>query len=106
VFLSARTVRSGGIQHLVVILIPPDAQNAMELMIQNITEKKHGIAWITRKQIEQPPKKVSYALMFSSVLTAKGTIKWTAIVVPIGVTISTGIGMVENNRNSFKSRVQ
>ena len=78
----------------------------MELMTQNTIERKHSVAWTTRKQIEWPPKKVSHALTSSSVLTAKETIKWTAIVVLIGITISTGIGMVENNRNSFESRVQ
>jgi len=78
----------------------------MELTIQNTTERKHGVVWTTRKQIVWPPKKVSHALMFSNVLTAKGTIKQTAIVVFIGITISTGIDMVENNRNSFESRVQ
>ena len=78
----------------------------MELTKQNTTERKRDIAWTTRKQIEQLPKKVSHALMSSSALTAKGTIKQTAIVVLIGITVSTGIGMVENNRNSFKSRVQ
>ena len=77
----------------------------MELTTQNTTERKHGVAWTTRKQIEWPPKKASHALMSLSVLTAKRAIKQTAIVVPIGITISIGIGMVENNRNSFESRV-
>ncbi len=36
----------------------------------------------------------------------KGIIKWTAIVVLISITVSIEIGMVENNKSSFKSRVQ
>ena len=61
---------------------------------------KHLIT--TRTSIEQPPKKASHVL----ILTAKKTIKQTVIPVYFGITISIGIGMVENNRNSFESRVQ
>ena len=49
---------------------------------------------------------MSHALMSSNALTTKKTIKWIAIVILIGITISTEIGMVENNSNSFESRVK
>ena len=42
VFHSVRTVGSGGIRYLVVILISPGALSTMELTIPNTTEKKHG----------------------------------------------------------------
>ena len=66
VFLSARTVGSGVIQHSVVTLISPGVLNAMKLILPNTTERKHGIAWRTKKQIEQPLKKASYALISSN----------------------------------------
>jgi len=34
----------------------------MELMSPNIIERKHGVVWKIRKQIEQPPKKASLVL--------------------------------------------
>ena len=40
--------------------------------------------------------------MFSNVSTVKVTIKWTAILVHIGKTISIKMSIVENNRNSMK----
>ena len=43
--------------------------------------------------------------MSSNTLTANKTIKQTVISVYFGITISIEIGMVENNRSSFKSRV-
>jgi len=57
---SVRTVRSGNIQHLAVALISPGAPSAMEPTLPNTTERKHGVAWKTRKQIVQPPRKASY----------------------------------------------
>ena len=77
----------------------------MEHILPNITEKIHGVAKRIRTSTKQPPKKMSHVLMFSNILTAKETIKQTVILVYFGITVSTGIGMVENNRNSFKSRV-
>jgi len=82
----------------------PDAQSAMEHTLLNITEKMCGVAKRTRTSTEQPPK-VSHVLMSSNALTAKETIKQTVTPVHFGITISTGIGTVENNRNSFESRV-
>jgi len=35
----------------------------MELMLLNITERKCGVVWKTRKQIEQLPKKESLVLI-------------------------------------------
>jgi len=66
VFCSVRTVGSGDIQHLAVTLISPGMPSAMELTLSNTTERKHGIAWKTRKQIIQPPRKVSHVHMSSN----------------------------------------
>jgi len=57
---SVRTVGSGDIQHLAVDLISPGAPSAMELTLPNTTERKHDVAWKTRKQIVQPPRKASH----------------------------------------------
>jgi len=38
----------------------------MELILLNTTERKHGVAWRIKKQIEWPPKKASYALTSSN----------------------------------------
>ena len=103
---SVRTVGSGDIQHLAITLISPGAPSAIELTLLNTTERKYGVAWKTRKQIVRPPKKASHVHTSSNAWTAKVTIKQTAIVVHIGATVSIVSGMVENNRNSFKSRVQ
>jgi len=78
----------------------------MELMIPNTTERKCGVAWKTRKQIERLPIVGSHILISSSAQTVREIIKRIAIDVLIGVTVSTKIGMVKNNRNSFESRVQ
>ena len=40
--------------------------------------------------------------MFSTISIAKETIKWTAISVFIGITVSTKSSTVENNRDSVK----
>ena len=105
VFLSARTVENRGTWHLVVNLMSPDVQSAMKHIQLNTTGRKHGVARKIRISTEWPPKKISHILMFSNVLTAKETIKQTVLPVHFGVTISTESSMVENNRNSFKSRV-
>jgi len=63
---STRTVGSGNIQHLVAVLISLGAPSAIELILLNTTERKHGVAWTTRKQIEQLPRKVSHVLMSSN----------------------------------------
>ena len=105
-FLSVKTVRSGVIQHLAVTLMSPDVPSAMELMIPNTTERKRGVVWKTRKWIEQLPMLVSYILISSNVWIARETIKQIAIAVLIGTTGSTKSGTVENNKNSFESRVQ
>jgi len=63
---SARTVGSRDIRHLVAVLISPGALSAMELILPNTTEKKCGVASTTRKQIKQPPRKVSHVLMSSN----------------------------------------
>jgi len=39
----------------------------MELMSPNIIERKRGVVWRTRKQIEWPPKKMSLVLMSSNI---------------------------------------
>jgi len=57
---SVRTVGSGDIQHLAVDLISPGALSAMELTLLDTTERKHGVAWKTRKQIIRPPRKASH----------------------------------------------
>jgi len=102
---SVRTVGSGDIRHSVVVLISPGVQNAMELTSPNTIERKHGVAWKTKKQTVQPPRKASCVHTSSNAETAKATIKQTAIVVHIGATVSIVSGMEENNRNSFESRV-
>jgi len=79
------------------------ALSTIELTLLNITEKKHGVTWKTRKRIKWLPKKESLVLMSS---IARATIKWIALAVLIGITISIKTGMVENNRSSFISRVQ
>ena len=66
VFHSARTVGSGVTQHLAVTLISPDVLNAMELILQITTERRHGIVWRTKKIIKQPPKKVNHVLTSSN----------------------------------------
>jgi len=104
-FHSARTVGNSGTQHLVVALTCPDMQSTMEHILPNIIERMHGVTKRTRTSIEQLPKKVSHVLMSSNTLTAKETIKQIVTSVYLGITVSTGIGMVKNNRNSFKSRV-
>jgi len=63
---SVRTVGSGDIQHLAVDLISPDVPSAIELTLPNTTERKHGVAWKTRKQIVQLPRKVSHVHMSSN----------------------------------------
>ena len=78
----------------------------MEYILLNITERKYSVVRKTRILISQPLKKESCALISSNVLTAKEIIKQIVILVHFGITISIGIGMTENNRNSFKSRVQ
>jgi len=40
--------------------------NAMELISPNITERKRGAAWITKKLIKQPSKKASHVLTSSN----------------------------------------
>jgi len=57
---SIRTVGSGDIQHLAVTLISPGVPSVMELTLPNTTERKHGVAWKTRKQIVWPPRKASH----------------------------------------------
>jgi len=66
VFHSVRTAGNGDIQHSTVALTSPDAPSAMELIQLNITERKHGIAWRIRKQIEWLPKMVSHVLTSSN----------------------------------------
>jgi len=77
----------------------------MEHILLNIIEGMCSVAKRIRTSTEQPPKKASHVLMSSNVLTAKETIKQTVTPVYFGITISTEIGIVENNRNSFESRV-
>ena len=84
----------------------PGTQNLVEHILPNITERRHGIARRTRTSIGHPLKKKSYVLMSLNTQIAKEIIKQTVILVHIGITISIGIGIVENNRNSFESRVQ
>jgi len=64
-----------------------------------------SVAKRTRTSTEQLPKKASHVLMSLNVPTAKDTIKQTVTPVYFGITVSTGIGTVENSRNSFESRV-
>ena len=78
----------------------------MEHILLNIIERKHSIARKTRTLISQPLKKESHVLTSSNTQTAKKIIKQTVILVHFGVTISIGIGIIKNNRNSFESRVQ
>ena len=104
-FHRTRTVGNRGTWHLVVTLMCSDVQSVIEHILLNITERMCGIAKKTRTLTEQPPKNVSYVLISSNALTAKKTIKQTVIPIYFGITISTGIGTVENNRNSFESRV-
>jgi len=66
VFHSTRTVGSGDIQHLVVILISPDVPSAMEPILPNTTERKHSVAWRIRKLIIQQPKMVSHVFISSN----------------------------------------
>jgi len=47
-------------------------------------------------------KKTNLAFILSNVSTARETIKQIIIYVLIGITVSTKIGMVRNNRNSVK----
>jgi len=44
----------------------PDAPSAMELTLQNTTEKKHGVAWKTRKPTKWLPKQGSHVLTSSN----------------------------------------
>jgi len=82
----------------------PDVSNAMDLITPNITGRRHGAAKKTISQTLQGllQRKVSLALIPSSVSAAKETIKQTTILILIGVTVSTKSGMVENNRNFMK----
>ena len=64
---SARTIRSGNIQHLVATFISPSVPSAMKLILLNITKRKCDVAWKTRKQIKQLPKKMSLVLTFLNV---------------------------------------
>ena len=104
-FYSARTVGNGGIQHLFVVLTCPDVQSVTEYILPNIIERKCGVARKTRILINWPLKKKSHVFMSSNAQTAKEIIKWTVLLVHFGKTVSIGIGMVENNRNSFGSKV-
>jgi len=61
-----RTIGSGDIQHLAVDLISPGVPSAMELILPNTTERKHNVAWKTRKQIVRLPRKVSHVHMSSN----------------------------------------
>jgi len=38
----------------------------MELILPNTTERKHGVAWKTRKQIVWPSRKMSHVYMSSN----------------------------------------
>ena len=105
VFHSARTIGSGDIWHLVVILISPSIPSATEPILPNTTERKLGVAWRIRKLIIQWSKMVSYVLTSSNAWITKKIIKWTTIVVLIGATTSIEISTVKNNRSSW-SRVQ
>jgi len=77
----------------------PGVSNTMDLITPNITGRRHGAAKKTISQTLQGllQRKVSLALIPSSVSAAKETIKQTTILILIGVTVSTKSGMVENN---------
>ena len=76
----------------------------MDLTIPNTIERRHGAAKKIISCFLQGllQRKVSLVLMSSNASTIKKTIKWTAILVLIGKTISIESDMVENNRNSMK----
>ena len=80
-------------------------QSATEHILLNITERRCGVAKRTRISIGWPLKKENHVFISSNALTAKEIIKQTVIPVHFGITVSIGIGMVGNNRNSFESRV-
>ena len=78
----------------------------MEHILLSTIEKRCGVARRTKISIDQLLKKASCILTSSNMLIAREIIKQTVMLVYFGITVLTGIDMIENNRNSFKSRVQ
>jgi len=53
-------------RNLVANLTAPGAPSTMKLMLLNTIERKHVVAWRTRKQNVQLPRMVSHVLMSSN----------------------------------------
>ena len=98
-FHSVKTIGDRNIQSLNVNLICPDVSNIIDLIRLSIIGRKYDITKKTLILIQQGllQRKVSFILILSNILTAKVTIKQTAIHIYISVTISIKFGTVKYN---------
>ena len=100
------SARNSDIEYLAIVLICPDIQSIMDHTLPSTTERRCNVARRVKISIGWLLKKASHVLIALNMQIAREIIKQTVILVYFGITISTGIGIIENNRNFFKSRVQ
>ena len=98
-FHSVKTVGDRDIQSLNVNHICPGVSNIIDLIRLIIIGREYGITKKTLILIQQGllQRKVSFILILSNILTAKVTIKQTAIHIYISVIISIKFGTVKYN---------